>query len=1361
MFDPVTTYRIQFHKDFTFSAFEKVIPYLQQLGIKTIYASPIFDAVPSSTHGYDIVDPLRINPEIGTLDQLRDISRRLKAVGIGWLQDIVPNHMAFHPRNTWLMNLLEKGRASEYAGYFDIDWEHPSFSGKLMVPFLDSSLGNVIHEKRLQLTFEQQKLYLNFSGNLFPVQRATYKFIADQTGDPETNISAVALEKINSDISLLQTIAGQQHYILCHWRDTEKQINYRRFFTINGLIGLRMEDEALFNHYHKFIKQLIEEGIVQGLRVDHIDGLYDPTEYLYSLRSLAGENAYIIVEKILQADEQPPRYWPIQGTTGYDFLGTVNNLFTYAGNQKKFTAFYKKWTNNNRGPHPQLLAKKADILYGHMAGELDNLYRLFNELNLVDADVHISSENIKAAIGAFLVHCPVYKFYGNQFPLEKHEATEIRKVFASVKKHSRDMEAPADILIDALLVKPIDDDKEYNTNVLKFYKRCMQYTGPLMAKGVEDTFMYNYNRLIAHNDVGDTPTAFGIGKKEFHEKMIDRKLHWPLTMNATSTHDTKRGEDARARLNVLSEAGNEWLKAVTHWKEQNSAFKKNNIPDANDELFIYQSLIACHPMPGETDDSFPRRFKAYIQKALREAKVNTNWAEPNDEYESAVALFIDYLLDKNTEFYNSFYSFLQDIADAGIINSLSQLIIKQTCPGVPDTYQGSEMWNLSMVDPDNRAAVNFDIRRQLLQELEATTSQDRLIDKLWNTRYSAKIKLWLAQRLCAERSANADFFLHANYIPLEVHGKYKNHVMAFARQYRQTWYVIAVPLHIYMLCKEQQQGIPDLDWNDTWIKLPPYMPGNCYNVLSKEKSKSEYKIDVHDIFKTSPFAILRFEAIPNKRGAGILLPVFSLPAKFGIGDCGPAAYRFADFLFHSNQKYWQVLPLSPVDEKDAWSPYSSISGMAGNALFISPELLAEDGLLTTMEIERFESAGDRVDYESVVKNKDELFSTAYRRFKARTSLTLQKDFEIFCETERRWLDNFALFVVIKNHFNGQAWSEWPNEYKNKENSALQQFEYEYSEDVEKTKWLQYIFARQWQKLKRYCNNLGVKLIGDLPFYVSYDSVAVWQHPELFCLDQDRNMTGISGVPPDYFSETGQLWNMPTYNWARMKADNYNWWINRLQKNLQQFDLLRIDHYRAFEAYWEVATDEETAQTGRWIKGPGMDFFNTVKGRLGTLPFIAEDLGNNMEDVYVLREKTGLPGMKVLQYAWGENIPMSVDIPHNYPLHCIVYTGTHDNNTTTGWYKDETKNEDRKRMKKYLGLEVTQKNVHKVLARLAYASVAQTAILPLQDVLGLDENERINTPGTGKDNWRWRLKEDLLSHKTEKQLREWAKLYNRL
>lgn len=1353
MLYPVATYRLQFHKEFTFDDFDRIIPYLQQLGVTTVYASPILEATPGSTHGYDGVNPHRINPEIGTEEQLRNISTRLKDAGVNWLQDIVPNHMAFHPNNPWLMDVLEKGKASEYAAYFDINWESTVYDGKLMVPFLGGKLEDVINNNELKLALENGKPVLKYYDSSYPVNALSMTAIHQLDEHLET-----AVEKANQNPELLLQLAKVQYYRLCHWQETDHQINFRRFFTINGLICLNIQDQQVFEHYHQYIKQLVDEGIITGLRIDHIDGLYEPTAYLEQLKALMGADKYVVVEKILQPDEGLPDNWACEGNTGYDFLAIVNNLFTNKKAAPQFTSFYQQLTGDGVPVHDQIREKKAHILYNHMGGELENLYNLFADSQLADT-ANVSKEDLKTAIAELLIECPVYRYYGSSMPLDKNESDDVQHIFNNIRSKHPELAEAVGLLETAILTQPANEDDAYRQKAAHFYKRCMQFSGPLTAKGVEDTLMYTYNRFIGHNDVGDAPDAFGFTVEEVHQKMLARQQRWKLSINATSTHDTKRGEDVRARLNVLTDLSEEWLQQVSAWRTMNASLMQDNAPDANDEYFIYQTLVGVMPMDGESDEALANRMDEYIQKALREAKINSNWTAPNEAYETAAKQFARKLLDKGTQFWKSFSAFHKRIVDAGIVNSLSQLLLKFTCPGVPDVYQGTELWDLSLVDPDNRRPVDYTNRQEILQSF---ASQDEtLTEQLWSARKDGSIKLWLTHRLLQERTNNKELFAEGHYLPLKVEGRFADHVFAFARRYKDVWYVTAVPLHIASLARQQKKSVNAIDWRNTRIVLRPNMPQEYEGVISPTTGKALKEIFIKDIFTTMPFALLKMQLPKNERGAGILLSITSLPSPFGVGDMGPEARELARFLARSKQKYWQILPLNPTESGSGHSPYSSYSSMGGNPLLISPELLAKDGLLDEATLSKYQlSATDKADYIQAEEAKNKLFDIAYNNFCKGSGSMLQKEFEQFTSDEAYWLDDMSLYKVLKEQHDGSPWYEWDQQYKLREEDALRQFKEQHAEKINKVKWLQFVFLRQWKSLRQYVNSLGIQFFGDMPFYVSYDSVDVWSHPDLFCLDNEGYMTGIAGVPPDYFSETGQLWGMPTFNWNKLKEQNYDWWVLRLQKNLELFDLLRIDHFRALQDYWQVPAGEDTAINGEWIPGPRKEFFDVMKERLGRLPFIAEDLGDKMEAVYELRDQTGLPGMKVLQFAWGDNMPASVDVPHNHQVNSIVYTGTHDNNTTIGWYREETNKADHQRMHHYLGLKVKQKNIHEILARVAYASVARTVILPMQDLLGLDAATRMNTPGKGKGNWLWRLKPGQLNDQYEIILRDWVETFNR-
>lgn len=754
MLNPVATYRLQLHKGFSFKNLEQIIPYLVQLGIGTVYASPVMQATPGSMHGYDGVNPLLINPEIGTEEELKTISKLLQQHNIKWLQDIAPNHMAFNECNSWLMDVLKNGRASAYGYFFDILWVSPLHDRRLMVPFEGSSLEKLLKEQGIE----------------------------------------------------------QKYYRLCNWKETDHRINYRRFFTVNELICLNIQRRDVFETWHQYICRLLEDDIFQGLRIDHIDGLYNPTEYLNRVREMAGEECYIIVEKILQQHEGMPDYWPVQGNTGYDFLSMVNNLFTNPGSRKVFTVFYEQLTGDSRSAQEQVAEKKAYILYQHMQGELDNLVELYLSLGL--ADERDEKVVIKKDIADYLINCPVYRYYDGGIPL-------------------------------------MNRDKGKSSLPLKeFYTRCMQFTGPLMAKGVEDTLMYTYNRFIGHNEVGDSPENYGLSCTDFHHAMKERQVHWPLSLNATSTHDTKRGEDARARLNVLTDLPEEWISTVKDWFILNTDIRDKGMPDANDEYFIYQSLLGTYPMPGEEDADFKDRFTSYLIKAIREAKRHSNWAAPNDVYENACKTFATALLDKQRPFWNSFMLLHKKVAGWGVINSLAQLVLKFTCPGVPDLYQGCELWDFSFVDPDNRRPVNYTLREQWLNDVQTADVQT-----LWDNRYTGKLKLWLTNKLLQERRKYEQVFSEGEYIPLQVAGKYKDHILAYARRYQQSWYLIAVPLYIAMPGKDENTTI---DWEDTCVHLPEHVPGLWYSVLSDKSLKSQSLLFVQDLFEIFPVGVYRF-----------------------------------------------------------------------------------------------------------------------------------------------------------------------------------------------------------------------------------------------------------------------------------------------------------------------------------------------------------------------------------------------------------------------------------------------------------------------------------------------------------------------
>lgn len=497
----------------------------------------------------------------------------------------------------------------------------------------------------------------------------------------------------------------------------------------------------------------------------------------------------------------------------------------------------------------------------------------------------------------------------------------------------------------------------------------------------------------------------------------------------------------------------------------------------------------------------------------------------------------------------------------------------------------------------------------------------------------------------------------------------------------------------------------------------------------------------------------------KRRGSGILIHITSLPSPFGIGDMGPGAYKVVDFLSQAEQSIWQILPLSPTDLIHYNSPYHSISAFACNPWLISPELMAQEGLLERGDIEPPpDLPADRVDYESAVRYKEKLLVRAYDRFKR--SAKTDYEYEKFLSQNSHWLDDFALFMALKANFQGRMWSEWPGELRDRQPEAIRSARKNFDEKIKMAKFLQFAFFTQWTALRQYCNERGIQIIGDIPIYVDYDSVDVWTHPELFKLDGQKKPYVGAGVPPDYFSETGQLWGNPIYKWDALRENGYDWWERRIAHNLKLFNFVRIDHFRGLVAFWEVPAGERTAINGKWVEAPAMDFFTHLTRKFSCLPIIAEDLGIITPDVREVMQHFEFPGMKLLLFAFGEGMPENPYIPHNLVKNCIAYTGTHDNNTVKGWFRNEATSDDRKRLFEYLGREAPLEELHWELIRLVMMSVANAAVFPMQDVLGLDERARMNRPATQEGNWRWRLLPEQLTPELARKLAEMTKTYGR-
>ncbi|MFW5821079.1 MAG: malto-oligosyltrehalose synthase [Bacteroidota bacterium] len=832
-YNPVSTYRIQFYKDFTFRDAEEVTDYLHSLGIKTIYASPIFQAVKGSVHGYDVTDPLQLNEEIGNKEDFDSLIQKIHEKGMGWIQDFVPNHMAFSSENPWIFDLLLKGNKSRFYSFFDLFADHPDkdLQEKIMLPFFGKEIDEVVNEKELKIEFNEKGFTFRYYENSYPVSIGAYqtlfkfssfKKIPDSILKFQNSLSSSAfmeevgklyhaytrkdtlykfinncLEEVNSDPSLIKKLLKELSFIPVYWKETEKRINYRRFFTINSLICLNIHKKEVFRIYHSFLKILLEQKYLDGLRVDHVDGLADPNKYLDDLRALSGPDSYIIVEKILEENEKLPETWPVQGSTGYDFLSMVNNLLANRKSEKDFLSFYKNWNEDPADSQELILDKKRFILHNRLKGELDILAYQCQKIPAFAMDT-FDQKQIREAIAEFLVHFPVYKIYKVPSQFEAKEKAFIKDIFKRAIRNNKHTKATLYFLRSMFLLAECNDLK-VQSEIDAFFRRCMQFTGPLMAKGIEDTAFYSYHPLLAFNEVGDSPEYFGISVKKFHRLMKERQETIPLSMNTLATHDTKRGDDARARILVLGDIPKEWRKITRHWQEINHKSKSvvngRPVPTSNDEYFIYQTLCGHLPMDGKVTEDFIARLKKYLIKAFRESKVNSSWSEPDTAYENKTLEFIEAILSPQHAFHQSFTAFVNGIIPHGIINSITQTILKNTLPGVPDTYQGSEIWNLSFVDPDNRAPVDYKNLASSLEMLirDYLTDPVSMTQRLWQNTTNGFIKHWISYLTLQERTKDPDLFIRGSYIPLKIKGKYKKHIMAFLRRHRDSYLLVVLP----------------------------------------------------------------------------------------------------------------------------------------------------------------------------------------------------------------------------------------------------------------------------------------------------------------------------------------------------------------------------------------------------------------------------------------------------------------------------------------------------------------------------------------------------------------------------------------
>jgi (1->4)-alpha-D-glucan 1-alpha-D-glucosylmutase len=927
MYIPKSTYRLQFNSGFKFSDAEGIIDYLGKLGISDIYASPVMKARKGSMHGYDIVDPNQFNPEIGTQDDFNSLTEVLKSKSMGWIQDIVPNHMAYSHENQMLIDLFENGSLSRYYNFFDIEWTlyHGRSQQKVLAPFLGKSYQAALESGELKLNYDSEGFYINYFGNRFPLKMESYgdvlsynfgkvknklgknhpdiiKYLGilymlksfpageeqiDERYDQIKFIKGMLWEIYNRNkeikvfvdetlkvyngipgipesFNILDNLLMQQHYRLAFWKVANEEVNYRRFFNISDLISLRIENEETFNRIHSMVFKLIKENKINGVRVDHVDGLYDPEGYLNRLRDRLKE-AYIIVEKILDFNESLPISWKIEGTTGYEFLNYVNGIFCRREHGKKFNSIYKKFTQANTPLEELTISKKKLIIETRLAGELERLALFIENISGRDRyGIDLTRNGLKSALIELLANFPVYRTYINKENYSEADRKYVTYVVEKLKAENPQL-INEFIYIGNLLLMNYGDHftREQKESSLDFIMRFQQLTGPLTAKGFEDTALYIYNRFISLNEVGGSPNYFGLNKKKFHDFNIKRLKHWPHSMNATSTHDTKRGEDTRARLNVLSEMPDEWNSKLKLWSRLNKKFKTNRnsnfYPDNNDEYFIYQALLGSFPFPGNDLEDFKTKVKEYIIKAVREAKVHTTWSRPNRQYEDASTSFIDKILShsENNNFLNDFSEFAKKISFYGVFNSLSQTLLKITAPGVPDFYQGRELWDFYFVDPDNRRQVDYNFRKKILEEIIAKdkTGRSNLMQELLREFSSGAVKMFLIYKSLKSRNKNIDLFGKGEYIPLKTYGKHRKNIIAFARKLENKYAVSAVPRFLCGLVKENEAPVGREIWSDTKIIIPDEKKSFCNEITGEEIETGE-GLFAGDLFRSFPSALL-------------------------------------------------------------------------------------------------------------------------------------------------------------------------------------------------------------------------------------------------------------------------------------------------------------------------------------------------------------------------------------------------------------------------------------------------------------------------------------------------------------------------
>lgn len=951
---PTATYRFQFNLNFPFNKARELVPYLHKLGITDLYSSPVLQAKQGSTHGYDVTDPTRINPELGGQEEFELLAGALRQHNMGLLLDIVPNHMAASTENPWWLDVLRHGPESPYAAYFDVDWQpsRPELLNKVLLPVLDAPYGEVLENQELSLKLDENGFWVCYHDNCFPLRPASHSWVLEyrlkslkKNGELErqdfleqlTQLISMfknlpprreehafdsvfrevldrlwhlytgnnrfeefidqTLHVLNGEkgdpesFNVLDRLLAEQAYRLAFWQVASQEINYRRFFNVSDKVSLHMEKDFVFRATHAKVLEFAQAGMVTGLRIDHIDGLYNPQEYLRRLQTpFSSEEQssgfYIVAEKILGQNEELPADWLVYGTTGYDFLNVLNNLFVDRQKASTLNRIYDRLSGFDVEFDEVVYAQKRRVMVLLFAVEVKTLARHLYYLAKYDRHAcDFTLPELEQALTEVIACFPVYRTYVRDFKVTSRDRKFIEHAIEEVVREFPDIWPACDFLRRVLLLEfPVYLTTGQQKSWLGFVMRWQQFTGPIMAKGFEDTALYVYNQLVSLNEVGGDPRDSGISVQEFHQRNIARKKHIPHTLNATSTHDTKRSEDVRARINIISEIPHLWADRIKKWRSWNQTKKPvvngQPVPDGNTELLIYQTLIGAWPLDDDEIPEFKERLKDYLVKSSREAKLYTSWQDANTDYENALVKFVMSILEpvKGNRFFHDFQIFQRVTAYYGALGSLAQVLLKITSPGVPDFYQGTELWNFSLVDPDNRRPVDYKVRVSLLNKLqdqEVVGLRD-LTQELLAHWEDGRIKLFLTYKALHFRREHQQLFASGDYIPVHSTGPCQEHVCAFIRRLDNSWGLVVVPRLLARLRslnpgQDRQLKLPPLElplgqviWEDNFLVLPEQAPDRWYSILTGETVISGNKdgnkiLALADVFRDFPVALLAGE----------------------------------------------------------------------------------------------------------------------------------------------------------------------------------------------------------------------------------------------------------------------------------------------------------------------------------------------------------------------------------------------------------------------------------------------------------------------------------------------------------------------